>query len=246
MVKESLDSQTPKASTQCRRSKRRSWSLLWRALPGVLFWTFAWLCCYTVPDCAALHSIQFPRFCKWLPLSLHRLVFWSFQTITAFMFVGEVWKQHFRFIIEFPQWVWLRIIRVQWLHMAAPIFGSSRVFSKHHAWHCEVRHLSKPRPWQDVQLWWLNYCFCEGVGIGAVGNPFFGGEAVNICLPLQVRDDWHWRPMRPLLLQPPCLLMPHWSVLLASSTWIPNLRLLQQKACWWWQMERLAAVWLVY
>ena len=32
------------------------------------------------------------------------------------------------------------------------------------------------------ELWWLNYCFCEGVGIGAVGNPFFGGEAVNICL----------------------------------------------------------------
>ena len=31
------------------------------------------------------------------------------------------------------------------------------------------------------ELWWLNYCFCEGVGIGAVGNPFFGGEAVNIC-----------------------------------------------------------------
>eukprot|EP00490_Sorites_sp_Unknown_P020558 CAMPEP_0114661798 /NCGR_PEP_ID=MMETSP0191-20121206/23342_1 /TAXON_ID=126664 /ORGANISM="Sorites sp." /LENGTH=44 /DNA_ID= /DNA_START= /DNA_END= /DNA_ORIENTATION= len=24
------------------------------------------------------------------------------------------------------------------------------------------------------ELWWLNYCFCEGVGIGAVGNPFFG------------------------------------------------------------------------
>ena len=24
--------------------------------------------------------------------------------------------------------------------------------------------------------------FQEGVGIGAVGNPFFGGEAVNICL----------------------------------------------------------------
>ncbi len=57
-----------------------------------------------------------------------------------------------------------------------------RVFACFHAWHCEVRHLSKPRPWQDVQLWWLNYCFCEGVGIGAVGNPFFGGEAVNICL----------------------------------------------------------------
>ncbi|CAL1132565.1 unnamed protein product, partial [Cladocopium goreaui] len=32
------------------------------------------------------------------------------------------------------------------------------------------------------ELWWLNYCFCEGVGIGAVGNPFCGGEAVNICL----------------------------------------------------------------
>ncbi|CAJ1352827.1 unnamed protein product [Effrenium voratum] len=31
-------------------------------------------------------------------------------------------------------------------------------------------------------LWWLNYCFCEGVGIGAVGNPFCGGEAVNVCL----------------------------------------------------------------
>lgn len=41
------------------------------------------------------------------------------------------------------------------------------------------------------ELWWLNYCFCEGVGIGAVGNPFFGGEAVNICLHSKCASaDW--------------------------------------------------------
>jgi len=31
------------------------------------------------------------------------------------------------------------------------------------------------------ELWWLNscnYCFCESIGNGAVGNLFFGGEAV--------------------------------------------------------------------
>jgi len=31
------------------------------------------------------------------------------------------------------------------------------------------------------ELWWLNYCFYEGIDIGAVCNPFFGGEAVNIA-----------------------------------------------------------------
>jgi len=30
-------------------------------------------------------------------------------------------------------------------------------------------------------LWWLNYSLCEGIGIGAIGNLFFGGEAANIC-----------------------------------------------------------------
>ncbi|CAJ1399830.1 unnamed protein product [Effrenium voratum] len=41
-------------------------------------------------------------------------------------------------------------------------------------------HLDRDRMF--AELWWLNYCCCQGVGIGAVHNPFFGGEAVNICL----------------------------------------------------------------
>jgi len=31
------------------------------------------------------------------------------------------------------------------------------------------------------EVWWSKYCFCKGIGIGAVGNPILGGEAVNIC-----------------------------------------------------------------
>jgi len=31
------------------------------------------------------------------------------------------------------------------------------------------------------ELWWLNYCFCVGIGNGAVGNPTLGGETLSIC-----------------------------------------------------------------
>jgi len=31
------------------------------------------------------------------------------------------------------------------------------------------------------ELWWLNDCFCNGIGISAVGNPCLGGELVNNC-----------------------------------------------------------------
>ena len=32
------------------------------------------------------------------------------------------------------------------------------------------------------ELWWLNYCFCQGRGVGAIGNPFFGSEVNEICI----------------------------------------------------------------
>ena len=32
------------------------------------------------------------------------------------------------------------------------------------------------------ELWWLNYCFCYGQGLAAIGNPSFGSEAVALCL----------------------------------------------------------------
>jgi hypothetical protein len=31
-------------------------------------------------------------------------------------------------------------------------------------------------------LWWLQYCICRGVGVGAIGNPLFGSEERNLCL----------------------------------------------------------------
>ena len=93
------------------------------------------------------------------------------------------------------------------------------------------------------ELWWLNYCFCEGVGIGAVGNPFFGGEAVNICLHsrCEMTDVGD-----PFCLQHPRLPVHHGPVLFAPSRRISNLRVLQQKACGWWWMEWPATLWLVY
>ena len=120
----------------------------------------------------------------------------------------------------------------------------SSLSSRQHAWHRKVRHLPKSGPRQDVQwalvvelllLWgcWHRSCW----------KSILWRRSCEHLPPLQVRDDWRWRP---LLLQHPCLLMHHWSVLLTSSTWIPNLCLLQQKACWWWWMEWPAAVWLVH
>jgi len=32
------------------------------------------------------------------------------------------------------------------------------------------------------ELWWCNYCFCCGRGVGAVGNPYIASEAKQICL----------------------------------------------------------------
>jgi len=31
-------------------------------------------------------------------------------------------------------------------------------------------------------LWWLNYCFCCGRGIGDIGNPLIGSEGKQLCL----------------------------------------------------------------
>jgi len=31
-------------------------------------------------------------------------------------------------------------------------------------------------------LWFCNYCFCYGTGLGAVGDPFFGAESKNLCI----------------------------------------------------------------
>ena len=75
-----------------------------------------------------------------------------------------------------------------------PAVASLRVFvvNPHTLWVC-FEPLPNVCCWRPrfSELWWLNYCFCEGVGIGAVGNPFFGGEAVNICLHLGGREELH-------------------------------------------------------
>jgi len=31
-------------------------------------------------------------------------------------------------------------------------------------------------------MWWCNYCFCGGQGIGSVDNPYFGAEAKELCI----------------------------------------------------------------
>lgn len=31
-------------------------------------------------------------------------------------------------------------------------------------------------------LWWFEYCFCCGSGLGDIGNPLAGGEAKELCL----------------------------------------------------------------
>ena len=69
--------------------------------------------------------------------------------------------------------------QVQWLHPSSLL-----VFSRNTMPDIAKSDISPnlDRDKMFNELWWLNYCFCEGVGIGAVGNPFFGGEAVNICL----------------------------------------------------------------
>jgi len=37
------------------------------------------------------------------------------------------------------------------------------------------------RDMMSNELWWLKHCFGKGIDIGAIDNPFFEGEAVNIC-----------------------------------------------------------------
>ena len=67
------------------------------------------ICRVVLLHCAALHSIQFPRFCMWWPLSLHSLVFWSFQTITALLLSHRTFESD-DFRNEFGS------SQVQWLH----------------------------------------------------------------------------------------------------------------------------------
>jgi len=33
-----------------------------------------------------------------------------------------------------------------------------------------------------TDAWWLQYCCCRGVAIGAIGNPLFGSESRNFCV----------------------------------------------------------------
>ena len=136
------------------------------SMVGLAWGSLLNICRVVLLHCAALHSIQFPRFCMWWPLSLHSLVFWSFQTITAFLFESDDFRNEFG------------SIPVQWLH------PSSLLVSRNTMPDIAKSDISPnlDRDKMFNELWWLNYCFCEGVGIGAVGNPFFGGEAVNICL----------------------------------------------------------------
>eukprot|EP00434_Breviolum_minutum_P026097 symbB.v1.2.023073.t1/scaffold2086.1/size90009/10 len=88
------------------------------------------------------------------------------RTITAFLFESDDFRNEFG------------SIPVQWLH------PSSLLVSRNTMPDIAKSDISPnlDRDKMFNELWWLNYCFCEGVGIGAVGNPFFGGEAVNICL----------------------------------------------------------------
>jgi len=42
-------------------------------------------------------------------------------------------------------------------------------------------HESLNRDKMYKEGWWLQYCICDGVIIGDVGNPFFGGESKDLC-----------------------------------------------------------------
>jgi len=41
-------------------------------------------------------------------------------------------------------------------------------------------NLNRDKMFSDA--WWLQYCCCGGRAVGAVGEPFFGSEARNLCL----------------------------------------------------------------
>jgi len=63
--------------------------------------------------------------------------------------------------------------------MPLAVFGSTHFVS-----HDSATSVFSPNLDRDMvfsELWWLNYCFCNGFGIGAVGSPFFGGEPVKTC-----------------------------------------------------------------
>ena len=144
--------------------------------------------------------------------------------------------------------VWYNLAGKQWLSGSNLLVYSADsaivCWDKHHAWHRKVRHLPQLGPGQDVQrALVVELLLLWGCGHWRCWKSILWRRSCEHLLPQQVRDDWCGRP---LLLQRPCLPMPHGPVCLASSRRISNLRLLQQKACGCWWMEWPAALWLVY
>jgi len=43
-------------------------------------------------------------------------------------------------------------------------------------------HANLDRDKMFSDAWWLQYCCCAGRAVGAVGEPFFGSEARNLCM----------------------------------------------------------------
>mmetsp|Transcript_14836 Transcript_14836/g.18208 ORF Transcript_14836/g.18208 Transcript_14836/m.18208 type:complete len:324 (-) Transcript_14836:318-1289(-) len=74
------------------------------------------------------------------------------------------------------------------IRVGNPFFGKEAVNISCHN-RCEMIDVGDPCCYgicvrlciQKRTPWWLYYCFYEGIGICAVGNPFFGGEAVILC-----------------------------------------------------------------